>query len=187
MLRHLQIQLILVLATIILCSVIYPLVLVFIGQGLIPDRASGSLLYDGQGNVLGSRLIAQTTPGEEWFQPRPSAVDYNAAGSGGSNLGANNPKLRERVEKQLQALNYSRPVPADAVTTSGSGLDPHITLENALQQLPRIARAREVTPQKLEEFLKSRTVSVPLGGPMLINVLETNLALEKLYPRRNSR
>lgn len=187
MLRHLRTQFFLVISTILLCSVAYPLLLLALAQGLLPEKANGSLVLDTHGNVNGSYLLAQASPGDEWFQPRPSAVDYNASGSGGSNLGANNPKLHERVEKQLQALNYSRPVPADAVTTSGSGLDPHITMENARLQVPRVARTRQSTIQQVEEILKNCAVATPLGGPMLINVLETNLALEKLYPRRNSR
>lgn len=192
MLRHLRVQLILVISTILLCSVLYPLVLLIIGQGMVPELANGSLLHDANQRAIGSRLIAQPAAGDEWFQPRPSAVDYNAAGSGGSNLGANNPKLRERVVKQLQTIGSSTPVPADAVTTSGSGLDPHITLANAQLQSKRIAQAwARITQQQesqtqaiLDKLLKEYAHEPLLGladSPPLLNVLELNLALKKSF------
>jgi K+-transporting ATPase ATPase C chain len=192
MLHHLRSQLILVVGTLLICCIGYPLLLLLIGMGLFPSQAAGSLLTDSQGTVIGSRLIAQPFKGDEWFQPRPSAVDYNAAGSGGSNLGANNPKLRERVETSLVSIQATGTVPADAVTTSGSGLDPHITLANAQLQMKRIALAwarktqqQESQVQAIVDKLLTLHAFEPMfsltGSPPLLNVLELNLALQKSF------
>lgn len=192
MLRHLRTQFILVISTILLCSVAYPLLLLVLAQGLLPEKANGSLVRDTHGNVIGSCLLAQASPGEEWFQPRPSAVDYNASGSGGSNLSANNPKLRERVETQLKSMNATGLVPADAVTASGSGLDPHITYSNARQQLDRVTRVWATKSRKPSDEVRQRIESLltahafePMwgitGSEPLINVLEINLALRQVF------
>lgn len=182
MISHLRSQLMLVLGTLGLCCIGYPLVLLLLGWGLFPNQATGSLVTDAQGTVVGSRLIAQQFQGDEWFQPRPSAVDYNAAGSGGSNLGANNPKLRERVEGSLKALPATGNVPADAVTASGSGLDPHITLANAQLQAQRVAGKRNIDVKQLSTLLDEMKVAVPLTQVYLIPVLELNLQLSQRFP-----
>ena len=185
----------LLVVTLLLCSIGYPLVLLGVGQGLFPGTANGSLI-EHQGRTIGSRLIAQPSKGDEWFQPRPSAVDYNAGASGGSNLAASNPALRKRVEEQLDqwekkaspASAGATAIPSDAVLASGSGLDPHITLANARLQSPRVASewARK-TGRPVEEVntLVTRVLDEsafrPLGGlagqELLINVLEVNRQL----------
>ncbi|MBL8823203.1 MAG: potassium-transporting ATPase subunit C [Planctomycetia bacterium] len=192
MISHFRAQLILVAGTVLLCCIGYPLLLFLIGMGLFPSQAAGSLLTDAKGTVIGSRLIAQPFKGDEWFQPRPSAVDYNAAGSGGSNLGANNPKLRERVVAALKTLQSTGTIPADAVTASGSGLDPHITLANAQLQMKRIAQAwaRKTQQQEsqteaiIDKLLKEHAYE-PMFGlagcPPLVKVLELNLVLQKSF------
>jgi K+-transporting ATPase ATPase C chain len=187
--------------TVLICCVLYPLVLWAIGQGLFPNKASGSLIVE-DGKVIGSRLIAQPFTRPEYFWPRPSAVSYDASASGGSNLSANNPKLRERVAKTLADLKKypsdpQKEVPADLVMTSGSGLDPHITLKNALYQLDRVADAWAKKTGKdpgeirttIENLLKQKA-SAPFGalaGVELINVFEVNLELRDLMTSASKR
>jgi K+-transporting ATPase ATPase C chain len=186
---HVRANLWLLALTLVLCCVAYPLLLWGVGQGVFPEAANGSLILK-DGKVVGSRLIAQPFTGEEWFWPRPSAVGYNAAASGGSNLGANNPKLRERVAKQLAEVARSAgqgPVPADLVMASGSGLDPHITLRAAQYQVERVAvawaRRTGVATDRLRDeiqaLLSEKAVSALGGlvGEPLVNVLEVNIAL----------
>lgn len=198
---HLRANLWLLGLTVLLCCVLYPLTLLAIGQGVFPDKAKGSLIVEGD-KVIGSRLIAQPFTQPEYFWPRPSAVSYDASASGGSNLGANNPKLRARVVGALDDLKKhpsdpKRDVPADLVTTSGSGLDPHITLESARYQLDRVADAwaektkvKKALVRKAIEDLLNQKAEAPMGGwagAKLINVLEVNLALPdavKKLPRR---
>ncbi len=182
MISHLRAQLILVAGTVLLCCIGYPLLLLLIGMGLFPSQVAGSLLADSQGTIIGSRLIAQPFKGDEWFQPRPSAVDYNAAGSGGSNLGANNPKLRERVVAALKTIQSTGTVPADAVTASGSGLDPHITLANAQMQVKRIAAARRMDDKQLTALVDEMKFAIPLTQEQLVPVLELNLLLSQRFP-----
>jgi K+-transporting ATPase ATPase C chain len=191
---HLRANLWLLGLTVLICCVLYPLTLWAIGQGVFPDKAAGSLIVE-DGKVIGSRLIAQPFTRPEFFWPRPSAVSYDASASGGSNLSANNPKLRDRVAKTLSGLDRSHAergneVPADLVMTSGSGLDPHITLKNAYYQLDRVvdAWAKKTGRSALqirtivEDLLKEKA-SAPFGGLAgveLINVLEVNLELRDL-------
>jgi K+-transporting ATPase ATPase C chain len=165
----------------LMCCVAYPLTLLGIGQAAFPEQANGSLLTNANGQVIGSRLIAQAFAHDGYFWPRPSAVDYNAAASGGSNWGASNPKLRERAEKQL-ALFRVTPLPADLVTASGSGLDPHITLRAARVQLSRVAAARSAPSTEIDAVLTARAVT-PQGSEPLINVLELNAELNQRWPR----
>ncbi|MFO0928554.1 MAG: potassium-transporting ATPase subunit C [Gemmataceae bacterium] len=192
MLAHLRANMILLVATLLLCAVLYPLAILAIGQGLFPASASGSLIAGADGNPVGSRLIAQEFKGDGWFHPRPSAADYNAAASGGSNLSANHPKLRERAEAIIQARGGRPALPADAVTASGSGLDPHITLTNARSQVDRVTsawagRTRRDTAEvraTLDDVL-TRSAFRPLGGVVggeeLVNVLEVNAELALIY------
>jgi potassium-transporting ATPase KdpC subunit len=198
--KHLIANLWLLGLTILICAVLYPLVLLGIGQLLMPDRANGSMVTDAQGTVVGSRLIAQPFYSARYFQPRPSAVSYNAAATGGSNWGASNPNLRKRVADQLQAEGGARPVfprgkpiPSDLVLASGSGMDPHITVKGAEYQLDRVATAwaselgRESDEVRKEvQAIVEQQTEAPIGGlvgPDLINVLETNLALEAHFSR----
>jgi K+-transporting ATPase ATPase C chain len=180
--------------TVGLGAVLYPLAVLAAGQTLFPAGAGGSLVTGPDGAPVGSRLVAQEFKGDGWFRPRPSACGYNAAASGGSNLGANNPKLRERVAADLGAYPTSTAVPADAVTASGSGLDPHISLRSARLQVPRVvaarsaggrdaARVREAAEAVLREAA-FEPLAGSVGGEPLVNVLEVNLELSRrLSPR----
>jgi len=172
-------NLLLVLLTVLICCVAYPLTLLGVGQAVFPEQANGSLLRNGAGRPVGSRLIAQPFTRDGYFWPRPSAVDYNGAASGGSNWGALNPKLRERAQKLLALVNV-RPLPADLATASGSGLDPHITLRGALAQLPRVAAARG-NRAEIEAIL-TNTAAGRVGSESLINVLELNAELDRRWP-----
>lgn len=187
MIAQLRANLVLASATLVLCCIGYPLALLALAQALTPESAAGSLLLREDGALLGSRLIAQEFKGAAYFHPRPSAVGYNAAGSGGSNWGASNPKLRERVREQLQREHPgAAAVPADAVTASGSGLDPHLTLAAALLQVDRVAKERGGASAAIEAWLRN-TAAAPLGGAAgepLINVLEANLELDRRWPKR---
>jgi K+-transporting ATPase KdpC subunit len=174
--------------TLLLCSVVYPAVLLAVGLAF-PGQAEGSLIRDTGGQVIGSRLIAQPFTAPEYFHPRPSACKYDASASAGSNLAASNPQLRQNVVELLEGRQGQ--VQADAVLASGSGLDPHITLANALAQLDRVAAewarktGRELggVRQDIEQRLQKRAAA-PLGGLAgvpLINVLEMNKELKDEY------
>jgi K+-transporting ATPase c subunit len=256
---YLRTNLLLLGLTLGICCVAYPLALWGFGQAVFPGKANGSLLTarepDGTERVIGSRQIAQPFTGEEYFWPRPSAAGFNGAAAGGSNWGANNPKLRDRVARQLgpiiqyrkgsdsagtgpeprtpqqdiaewvaakpdraaepapadvpveaaafdmwlqDPVNRSKvadlePVPADMVTASGAGLDPHITLRNALSvyQLDRVARKRtppggdiEQTKQEIAALVRERSFTPLSGlvGEKLVNVLELNVQLDAAFP-----
>jgi K+-transporting ATPase ATPase C chain len=201
---HLRANLWLLVLTLLICAVLYPLVLWGIGQAIFPHQAQGSLLTAPDGQPVGSRLIAQPFSSDDYFHPRPSAVSYNAAATGGSNWGAANPALRKRVEEEIAKLRKENPtmatrlIPADLVTTSGSGLDPHLTLKAALYQLDRVADAwakrtgadTASTRAEIERLLRDNA-HAPLGGlagAPLVNVLEVNLELrERLRLGGNSR
>ncbi len=171
----------LVLASVLLCAVLYPLALLGIARAAVPGRALGSLVRNASGTVIGSRLIAQGFTRPSYLWPRPSAVGYDAAASGGSNLAASNPALRARAEATTRHLGAtaSRPAPGDLVAASGSGLDPDITLAAALYQAKRIASARGVDPARVEGVLRREaSAPMPFRAP-LVNVLEANLALDR--------
>jgi potassium-transporting ATPase KdpC subunit len=180
-----------VLATLVLaaiCCGLYPLVVFGISQVLFHDKANGSLILDKDGAVRGSRLLAQGFTGEKYFHPRPSAAGngYDAANSGGSNLGPTSRKLDAAIKDRIDAyrkengLRENEPVPADAVTASGSGLDPHISVHNAELQTARVAKARGLTAEKVRELIQRYTNARDLGvlGDPGVNVLELNLALD---------
>ena len=190
MLAHFRANALLLLSTVAIGSVAYPAVLLSVAR-LVPTSAAGSLVVGPDGQPVGSRLIAQEFKGDEWFHPRPSAVGYNAGGSGGSNFGANNPKLRERVVEDLKAYPDAAALPADAVTASGSGLDPHLTLRAARAQLDRVVAAVAAktggdvaaTRAKLDAVLQANAftpMSGLVGGEPIVNVLEVNLAVGAL-------
>lgn len=170
-----------VVATQLACVVLYPALVWSGAQALAPRAAEGSLVRDVDGQVRGSRLVAQKFDRPEHLWPRPSACDWNASGACGSNLSPTNPKLAERAGPILQALGATpeRPAPVELVTASGGGLDPHVTLRAALRQAPRIAKARGVEPATIEALLRERAFApgLGLGGEPLVNVLEVNLAL----------
>jgi potassium-transporting ATPase KdpC subunit len=171
--------------TFILCAVAYPAIVWGVGQLLFPSQADGSLIYGSDGRtVIGSELIAQPFASPRYFHPRPSAVDYKADAAGGSNLGTNNPALREAVAGRAQALEATAdaPAPVDLVTASGSGLDPDISTEAAFYQAPRVAKARGLSVEKLHALIEETTnrSGATIGAPARVNVLLLNLALDKL-------
>ncbi|HVW20779.1 MAG TPA: K(+)-transporting ATPase subunit C [Opitutaceae bacterium] len=171
----------------LLCGV-FPLAVWAAAQAFFPDKANGSLIVDQDGTVRGSALLAQSFTSEKYFQPRPSAAGtgYDAANSGGTNLGPTSRKLRDAIAaavagyRKANGLSASDPVPADAVTSSGSGLDPHISLANAGLQAPRVARARGLPLERVLAAVRRCTDgrSLQIFGEPGVNVLELNLALD---------
>ena len=180
------------LVTTVLLGLIYPLVVTGAAQLLFPDQANGQLLRK-DGQVIGSRLIGQPFSSPGYFRTRPSAagaVGYDAGASSGSNLGPTNQKLVERVKtevKKRQAENPGQPIPIDLVTTSASGLDPHISPAAAAFQLPRVARERGMREDEVRKLVQAHTQPRQLSflGEPTVNVLELNLALDAHYPMKN--
>ncbi|MEY2465815.1 MAG: potassium-transporting ATPase KdpC subunit [Verrucomicrobiota bacterium] len=174
----------------VVCCGLYPLVVFGISQALFRDKANGSLIVDADGTIRGSRLLGQQFTAEKYFHPRPSTAGngYDAASSSGSNLGPTSQKLNDAIKDRIatyrseNGLKETDPVPADAVTASGSGLDPHISLRNAELQAPRVARTRGVTIEKVMELVRANTDGADLGflGDPGVNVLKLNLALDGL-------
>jgi K+-transporting ATPase ATPase C chain len=172
----------------IVCCGLYPLVVFGIAQALFRDKANGSLIVDQDGTMRGSKLLAQGFTADKYFHPRPSAAGngFDAASSGGSNLGPTSQKLSDAIKDRVAAyrkengLSETEPVPADAVTASGSGLDPQISLRNAELQTPRVAKARGLSEEKVRELVQQNTDGRNLGvlGEPGVNVLELNLALD---------
>ncbi|WP_334598063.1 potassium-transporting ATPase subunit KdpC [Pseudomonas alvandae] len=165
----------------LLTGVAYPLLVTGVAQVAFPDQANGSLIHDADGKVRGSRLIAQDFTGDGWFHPRPSAGAFATVASGASNLSPSNPALATRViddAHKLQVPNQG-PVPLALLTTSGSGLDPHLPPAAIAYQLARVAAARNVPVSTLQQLLDDNTER-PLVGPPVVNVLALNMALEKL-------
>jgi potassium-transporting ATPase KdpC subunit len=186
--RNLITAILMTVVTTILLGVVYPLVVTGLAQVIFPDKANGQLIVR-DGKVIGSRILAQPFTGGAYFHPRISAAGngYDAANSGGSNLGPTNLKLVDRVKQDVSAANAENPgkaVPVDYVTTSGSGLDPDITPANAEFQLPRVAKERGISEAQLEAIVQEHTqgrVFHLLGEPR-INVLELNLYLDQRFP-----
>lgn len=176
------------LLTILLC-LIYPVVVWTIAQTVFPNQANGSLIRDERGIVVGSVLIGQPFSSDKYFLPRPSSAGagYDAASSGGSNLGPLSQKLSDQIAarvleyRKLNSLTDSVDVPADAVTSSASGLDPHISLANALLQAPRVAQARNISTERVHKYIEDAIEGRALGilGEPGVNVLIVNIALDK--------
>jgi potassium-transporting ATPase KdpC subunit len=174
----------------VVCCGLYPLIVFGISQAFFRDKANGSLIVDSGGIVHGSKLLGQGFADPKYFHPRPSAAGngYDAASSGGSNLGPTSQKLNDAIKDRVDGyrkengLNADESVPADAVTASGSGLDPHISLRNAELQTPRVAKARAVSEEKLRELIRQNTDARDLGllGDPGVNVLTLNRALDSL-------
>ncbi|RRV32098.1 potassium-transporting ATPase subunit KdpC [Pseudomonas sp. o96-267] len=160
----------------LLVGVAYPLTVTGVAHLAFPDQAAGSLVHDDAGQVRGSRLIAQAFDDDQWFHSRPSAANFATVASGASNLSSGNPKLFARIEQASAGLAGDTPVPMQLVTTSGSGLDPHLSPEAATWQVPRIAQARGMAEAELLRLVEAHTER-PLFGPALVNVLALNLAL----------
>ena len=177
----------LVIATVVICCVVYPVAILVFATVAVPQKRLGSLLEGRHGAPVGSRLVAQAFRRPEYFWPRPSAVGYDASAAGGSNLSPHNPLVRRRAEETLRqlALPQESEVPADLVAASGSGLDPHISLAGALVQVPRLANRRRISENDLKKFVQQHAeMNAPsaLGGEPLINVPLLNLALDEAYP-----
>ena len=164
-------------------GVIYPLTVTGVAQLAFPAQANGSLVRNQQGEVLGSALLAQPFEGAQWFQPRPSAAGFATVASGASNLAPSNPALAERIAADAQRLQGEGQgaVPMQLVTTSASGLDPHLSPAAAQFQIARIAAARRIPAASLQRLI-DQYVETPLVGPAVVNVLALNLALADNSP-----
>ena len=193
------------LLTLVLCGLAYPLAVTVIGQWLLPWQANGSLQTDARGEIIGSLLIGQRWDGPGWFQGRPSATTavnlqnpdrtvpapYNAAGSGGSNLGPSSKVLFDRLKHDRAALEEALPevrqslLPSDLLTSSGSGLDPDISPANAALQVVRVARARGVPAPEIQALVEKHTVARIAGifGEPRVNLFELNMDLKRRYSK----
>ena len=168
----------------LLTGLAYPLLVTGAAQLVFPDQANGSLVVD-HGQVVGSRLIGQPADGAGWFWPRPSAVAWNAAGSGGANLAPVTEPQRQAWAERAATLRTSGAqgtLPADLVTASGSGLDPHLSPEGAALQVPRIAAARGLDPERLRRLVAEQVEAPQFGllGAARVSVLELNRALARM-------
>ena len=187
MFKELKPALFITLVFTILTGIVYPLAITGICQVVFPHTANGSLI-EKDGKVIGSRLIAQGFTKPEYFHPRASAAGekgYDATNSGGTNLAATNPALAERLKKDSATFrkenpDYTGPIPADAITTSASGLDPDISPANAFAQAARVAAARHLPAARMDELIRTQIHHRALGfiGEPTVNVLKLNLALD---------
>ena len=201
MLREIRPAIVFIIALTLITGVAYPFAVTGIAQLLFPRQAEGSMV-ERDGKVVGSALIGQEFASDRYFHGRPSATTapdpndstktvpapYNAGNSGGSNLGPTSKALIERIQGTIEKLkqeNPSAPVPMDLVTTSGSGLDPHISPEAAQFQVPRIAKARDLPEYRVRQLVAENTSGPLVGllGEWRVNVLELNLALDRMAGR----
>jgi K+-transporting ATPase ATPase C chain len=189
--KHLMTAVLMTIATTVLLGIVYPLLVTGLAQVIFPKQANGQLLYARDGTVVGSRLIGQPFSGPGYFHSRPSAAGaagYDATASAGSNLGPTNAQLIARVNgdvAKLQAENPGTPIPVDLVTTSGSGLDPHITPAAAQFQIRRVAVERKIPEAEIARLVAENSENRQWGflGEARVNVLELNIALDARYGR----
>ena len=174
-----------------LLGVAYPLGVTGLAQALFPAQAGGSLIRNASGEIVGSRFVGQNFKDDAYLRPRPSAAGkdgYDASGSSGSNLGPLNEDLSARIKTDAEALRAENPapIPVDAVTTSGSGLDPHVSPANAARQVARIAAARKAPAAEVQAVIAANTEGSTFGllGEPRVNVLAVNLALDARWPRQ---
>ena len=186
--RNLRTAVLMTVVTTVVLGVIYPLVVTAIAQALFPDKANGQLI-ELNGTVIGSRLIGQGFSSPGYFRPRPSATStpYDAANSGGSQLGPTNKKLIDAVKANVEAArkeNPDMPVPIELVTASASGFDPHVSPAGAAFQVARVARERGLSASEVQRLVDAHTEGRQLGflGEPCVNVLELNLALDLEHP-----
>jgi len=186
MLKEIKQGVLFTVVTMVLLGGVYNVLLVGIGSVVFPAQAEGSLVRRADGTVIGSRLIGQKFSRAEYFQPRPSAVDYNAASTGGSNYGPSNPDHLKAVKERLDAIVMQEKVaggqvPSEMVTASGGGMDPHIPPAAAELQAARVAAARGAALERVRELIQANTESPTFGflGRARVNVLGLNLALDE--------
>jgi K+-transporting ATPase ATPase C chain len=190
--KNLLTAVLMTIVTTVLFGLVYPLVITGLAQMIFPENANGQLIRAADGTVIGSRLLGQPFVSAGYFRSRPSAAGangYDAGASSGSNLGPMNQKLIERVRADVAMAQNENPgtrVPVDLVTTSGSGLDPHITPAAAEFQIPRVARERGMSEDELRQLVNEHTEQRQFGllGEPRVNVLELNLALDAKHPLR---
>lgn len=183
--KNIMIAIKLLVLSLLIFSIIYPLLLGGIGQ-LFGDKAEGSLVYQ-NGEAVGSRLIGQNFESDEYFISRPSSINYDASNSGSDNLAASNPKLQKRIEASLQEIEAKyepggTAVPVDLITESGSALDPHISPEAAYFQVDYLAEQTGISVSTLNSLIEENTESKLLGlfGENRVNILKLNLAVEEV-------
>ncbi len=188
--EHLRAAVLMTLITTVIFGLVYPLAVTGIAQLLFPAKANGSLI-ESHGKVIGSSLLGQAFSSAGYFRSRPSAAGdgYDAASSGGSNLGPTNHQLLDRIKADVEKLHQENPgasVPVDLVTASGSGLDPHISPAAADFQIPRVARERGIGETELQALVEKHTEARQFGflGEPRVNVLELNLDLDTAHPKR---
>ena len=169
-----------------LCGFLYSATVTGLGQLLFPAQANGSLI-ELDGKILGSSLVAQPFTDPKYFQPRPSAANYNSMAMAGSNMARTNPELTKIIEQRIADIEArdhieGRQIPSDLVTASGSGIDPEISLKSAMIQVKRVAEARHLSGQQVIELIQQYTLKPTFGvlGQERINVLELNLALDQI-------
>jgi len=190
-LNEIKTSLIVTLVLLVICCGAYPLVVYGVGQLAFPKQANGSLVLGSDNKPIASTLLAQNFTADKYFNPRPSAAGtgYDSTSSGGSNYGATSQALHDAVKQRVadyrksNNLPDSQLVPADAVTSSGSGLDPHISIKNALLQLPRVAKARSMSEDALQKMVDQYTDGRDFGilGEPGVNIVKLNLALDGKY------
>jgi K+-transporting ATPase ATPase C chain len=188
--QNLRIAVLMTLVTTVLFGLVYPLAVTGLGQLIFPTQANGGMIVR-QGQIVGSRLIGQPFSSPSYFHPRPSGAGngYDATFSGSANLGPTNHQLMDRVKadvEKLHAENPSAEIPVDLVTSSGSGLDPHISPAAAEFQVPRIARERGISEAEVRALVAQHALGRQFGvlGEPRVNVLELNLALDAAHPKR---